>query len=93
MVNAVLIRSLIAERVALSPNHPGVIDYWDKIAAEFKAHSLSDVIAFLNSCTADELGWISEVVDELLHHFEAPMMDFLVELDRKYPEADIGSQL
>ncbi|UED78739.1 hypothetical protein FH508_0014895 [Lysinibacillus sp. CD3-6] len=73
-------------------NDPAISECWDRLVIEFTNEF--DTIEFLNSCSEEEVYWISSVFDDLAYKFPSrKYLDCIKQLAKKYPEIDMAHDI
>ncbi|WBW96076.1 hypothetical protein [Oceanirhabdus sp. W0125-5] len=79
------IRSVLEKRKAVHVEDPCVYKYWDELT-RLLSMDAKKTIKFLNECSEDDIGWISEVFEDVAYKLQSNQfiecLDFLY---TKYP--------
>lgn len=84
---------LLCERVLIEENDPAVCEIWDSLT-ELLSENAEETIKFLLTCTKEQLFFVSEVIEDISYNLRSQeYINTLWELDRKYPELEMKSDI
>lgn len=79
------INEIIKERAKLHMNDPTVEKYWEQLIEILSINEI-ETIEYLKTCNEEDVGWISEVFEEVAYNLNSnDYIQCLEMLDRKYP--------
>ncbi|KPC72485.1 hypothetical protein ADL26_14080 [Thermoactinomyces vulgaris] len=83
------VRQIIKIRSTLHPNDPSVYMYWDKLTELLSMNELQ-TIKLLETCSEEEIEWISEVFEDVAYKLQSEAyIKCLERLDQKYPNLNL----
>lgn len=92
-MNRDYIKEILEERKMLHPDDPAIQKCWDKLVIELTKDE-QETINYFSICTEDEINWLSEVFEDIAEVFRSKdFINFLKEIQRKYPDLDLESDI
>ena len=83
------VESILNKRKKLHPNDPGVEMYWTELA-NLLGSDERKTISFLRACSEEDIGWISEVFEDISERLNSSLfIECLKELNKKYPDLEL----
>ncbi|AUS09945.1 hypothetical protein C1X05_14665 [Laceyella sacchari] len=83
------VRQIIKIRSTLHPNDLSVYMYWDKLTELLSMNELQ-TIKLLETCSEEEIEWISEVFEDVAYKLQSvAYIKCLERLDKKYPNLNL----
>ncbi|GIP58306.1 hypothetical protein MKX50_01615 [Paenibacillus sp. FSL W8-0186] len=92
-MNVSHVKDLLKERSELELNNPKLYDYWTAFT-ELLSRDIDQTIEFLDSCTEEEIYWLSEVFEDISYKVNSrAFIDCLKRLENKYPNIDLADDI
>lgn len=89
MISYCDVEKIIKERIAMHQDDPRIIEKWNELTQIFSQDE-KDTIAYLNSCSIDNVKWISEIFEDISEQLQSDkFIDCIEQLNIKFPELDL----
>jgi hypothetical protein len=83
------VKRIINERSKLHLNDPTVSKYWEQLV-EILSFNEMETISYLEECSEEDVGWISEVFEDVAYNLNSQKYIKCLELlDNKYPNLQL----
>lgn len=93
MISNYDVEKIIKERIAMHPDDPRIIEKWNELIQIFSQDE-KDTIAYLNSCSMDNVNWISEIFEDISEQLQSDrFIDCIEQLNIKFPKLDLEQDI
>lgn len=83
-------KRIIHERSLLHYNDPSIERYWERLIVEL-SQNVNETIIFLESCSKDEVAYVSEVFEEIAYNLQSTeYISCLKRCALKFPELKLS---
>ncbi|WPC43876.1 hypothetical protein [Clostridium sp. JS66] len=93
MIDNDKINSIIKERVSMHPDDPRIMNKWRELTDIFTENQ-EDTIEFLNTCSEENVEWISEVFEDISEILQSSQFISCIEkLNDKFKDLNLDQDI
>ena len=93
MIDNKHIEKIIEERKKMHPDEPCVVEKWNELTQIFIQNEES-TIAYLNSCSKENIYWISEIFEDISEQLQSyRFIECIEQLSIKYPDLNLEQDI